>query len=95
MSASAKPVLRQSIVAVAGTLSTGQVISQEIAIPHEPGASDPTLINNALQLIRTVGGLMFDGESGSVNFYPLLMFTGGINFAVKRITLALSSTATH
>ena len=84
-----------STVLAVGTLPDGKTVSQEMPLPHDAGVSDPQLIFNAIQLIRQVGGIMFDGEKGSVNFYPLLMFVGGINFSVKRVILAIGSSALH
>jgi hypothetical protein len=86
--------VQKSTVVISGKLPSGKIISQDLPIPHAPGVADFQLIDAAIKSVRSVGGLMGDGEeSGTVNFYPLLMFTGGINFKVNRVALVSSSSA--
>ena len=86
---------QQSTVVISGKLPDGKVIVQELPIPHTAGVTDFQLIDAAIKAIRAAGGMMTDGENGTVNFYPLLTLTDGINFGVKRVSLVIGSLPPH
>jgi len=78
---------RFTTVVVEGIVNTtGEKIVAEIPIPHEPGVAEPLIINAAITVIRQGGGVVTDGEKGSVNFYPLSSLK--LNFRTKAVQLA-------
>jgi len=88
-----KTIPRQSVVIATGKFPDGRTVSQQLTLPHEPGVTEVQLISAAINLVRASGGLINEGEKGTIDFYPLLMFTGGINFSVQRVSLALGTLA--
>jgi len=88
-----RTIPRQSVVIATGKFPDGKTVSQQLTLPHEAGVSEIQLISAAINMVRAAGGLMLIGEDSSIDFYPLLMFTGGINFSVQRVSLALGTLA--
>lgn len=84
-----------SVALVVGRLADGSEVSQEIAIPHQPGVVDDILIGHAIGQLRQMGGMLVRRDDGSVDFYSLLMIPKGINVSIKRISLALGTLATQ
>lgn len=81
----------KSTVVISGELPSKEVISQSIGLEHDAGAPYSSLIGNAFQVIRQVGGLSVDSLDGqSMDFYPLVRFDR-INFSVKTLVITVGN----
>jgi hypothetical protein len=86
MSSLAPAVLQESTVVLTGKLHDGTEVVQEVKMRHQAGTPDPALMSKALEMMRGAGGLMHDGEAGTILFYPILSVQS-IRVEVKRISL--------
>jgi hypothetical protein len=80
--------VQQSKVVMTGTLQDGKEIIQEVPMNHAPGTPDPALMSQALTMVRSSGGLMTEGEGGTIYFYPMLTLKS-IHLQVNRVSLVL------
>ena len=80
----------RSTVEVTGLCPDGKEVVQQFPCEHEAGAPDSALLAKVLPIVRGSGGLMVEGEKGSIDFYSMIHLVK-INFRVNRISLASGS----
>jgi hypothetical protein len=82
----------QSVVVAHGKLVTGEEITQEIPLTHDPGAPVTYLIAQAFRLIVQTGGIVCDVPGNEkMKFYASGAFPNGIEFEVKKVQLVQPS----
>ena len=82
----ARPIETTTVRAEA-VLEHGQKVFQIYPINHPQGTDNGQILGAAVNISRQMGGLLEDTPSGGLNFYPLHLLFGPINFEIKNIAL--------